>query len=383
MPQRKVGVSVSGTDLGNYGIGLYTRELLRSLAKHLAAKDVEIHVFGTQSELSAYFPSSGKIPDGFVLRTLPGYCGKSFVNSMYHKFVLPRVAAGLNLGVFVLPSGNRRVMNSRHFKTLAVVHDISQHFMGYKYGFLHERHLEWVVLKTLAKIDKLVAVSEFTARDLEQVLGRRGEVAAIHNGAVDRRVPVDAATCSRYFGGKPFILYPSRLEHPGKNHLNLLNAFSASGLGRDYQLVFTGQDWGAGPLIDTRIAELNLQSAVSVIGHQDEDEYNRLFNCAAAVLCIGVREGFGLHGLEAAMLEKPVLAANSGAMREFLRDYAVYCDPMDIDSISAGLRAVVKSEAKGEKQKFAEMYPEGYFTWERCGEAVCKEIEGLMDQQYG
>jgi len=379
MAYHRVGVSVSGTDLGEYGIGLYTRELLRSLERYLVPKEVEVHVFGTRAELSAYFPSAGKIPEGFVLRELPRYCAKAFINSLYHKLVLPRVVVASSIDVFVLPSGNRRVMSSRRFKTLAVVHDISQHFMEYKYGFLHERHLDWVVLRTLENIDKLVAVSKFTANDLEQVLGREGEVVTIHNGAVDRRVSVDVERCLRYFGGKPFLLYPSRLEHPGKNHLNLLAAFAASGLSRDYQLVFTGKDWGARPLIDARIAELDLQAAVSVIGHQGEDEYNRLFNCAAAVLCVGVREGFGLHGLEAAMLEKPVLASNTGAMQEFLCGYAVYCDPMDVDSITAGLRAVVETETQTEKRKFAELYPNGYFSWERCGEALCKEIEGLMD----
>ncbi len=310
---------------------------------------------------------------------MPQYCDNALANSLYHKFVLPGIVARLGIRLFVLPSGNRRVMSSPRVKTLAIVHDISQHFMGYKYGFLHERHLEWVVLKTLARVDRLVAVSKFTANDLEQVLDRPGEVVAIHNGAIDRRVATDGAVRLGGIGDKPFILYPSRLEHPGKNHLNLLEGFAASGLANDYQLVFTGKDWGAKALIDARIAELDLQSAVSVVGHQSEQAYNRLFNGAAAVLCVGLREGFGLHGLEAAMLEKPVLASTTGAMCEFLKDFAVYCDPMDAQSISEGLQAVVALDANGKRKKFRDMYPGGYFTWDRCGQAVCKEIAALMD----
>lgn len=372
----KIGVSVSGTDLGSYGIGLYTRELLKSMAANLLGQGYQIHVFGTPRELQAYFPSEEVLPDGFVLEPLPVLCDKSIVSSIYHRFVLPSVASRLDVQLLVLPSGNRRVTSSRKVKTLAVVHDISQHFMGFKYGFLHEKHLEWVVLNTLKRIDKLVAVSRFTARDLEEVLDRKGEVVTIHNGAADRLVDVSDSEFRRQAEHKPYLLYPSRLEHPGKNHLNLLEGFARSGLKDRFSLFLSGEDWGAKQQIQDRITALGLSESVKLMGHMPEQQYNELFTCASGIACVGLREGFGLHALEAALMNKPVLASDTGAMQEFLKDYAVYCDPTDIDSIAQGLNQVCQIEPD---QQFSDLYPDGYFTWERCGRELCNEVVTMME----
>jgi glycosyltransferase involved in cell wall biosynthesis len=53
----------------------------------------------------------------------------------------------------------------------------------------------------------------------------------------------------RYGLKQPFFLYIARLEHPGKNHVRLIEAFGRfkAETNSDWQLVLGGSDWHSRP----------------------------------------------------------------------------------------------------------------------------------------
>ena len=73
------------------------------------------------------------------------------------------------------------------------------------------------------------------------------------------------------------------------------------------------------------------------LGRVTDDELARLYRGARRVAYVSLYEGFGLPVLEALACGAPVVAARNEALCEVSGGAAVLVDPLDPDSIAAGL----------------------------------------------
>jgi glycosyltransferase involved in cell wall biosynthesis len=233
--------------------------------------------------------------------------------------------------------------------TVAVVHDLANLHVPGKYDALRMAYLRWVMLGALRSADVIVAVSGATRADLVHALGPRHDVRVVGNGVDTRRFvprppgdPEVAAARARAGLPGPYLLYPSRLEHPGKNHLRLLRAFAASGLARTHVLALSGADWGAGPAIQAERARLGLGDAVRLLGWISDRDMPALVAAAAAVIMAGLHEGFGLPALEALAAGRRVAVSSTGALPEVVGELGVLFDPLDEGSIARALGRAVE-----------------------------------------
>ena len=125
----------------------------------------------------------------------------------------------------------------------------------------------------------------------------------------------------------PYLLYLSRLEHPGKNHLRLLQAYAESPVRHTHRLALVGPDWGAGHRIQLEIQRLNLEDRVRIVGYVGDEHVPGLISEATAVIAVGLREGFGLPALEALAMGRPVVVSNTGALPEVVGELGILCIP--------------------------------------------------------
>jgi glycosyltransferase involved in cell wall biosynthesis len=77
-------------------------------------------------------------------------------------------------------------------------------------------------------------------------------------------------------------------------------------------------------------------------------------------------EGFGLPLLEAFTLGIPSIASNNSSLAEVARDAALLVDPMDRDSIAAGLVAICKTTDLRKTLEAKGLARAQEFSWERC-----------------
>ncbi len=341
-PRRRVAMSLGGTDRAGSGIGVCVTELLPRLAAALDRRAIDLTVIGTPAEIAAY-PTHH-----LTCHALPAWLDRPGVSAAHAMVRLGSVAASLGAEALLLPAANRRAPLWSAIPTVGIVHDLAQLHVPEKYDPLRMHYLHRWLLPAIGRIDQLVAVSDATRRDLQQAMGRDAEV--VPNGVdvgrfatppeVRREVP------ARLGLERPYILYVSRLEHPGKNHLRLVQAFARSGLAERMDLVLAGKDWGAGPLIDAEVGALGLPERVHRLGFVGDDDLPGLVGGAEVVTMVGLREGFGLPALEALAAGRPVVASKTGALPEVVGPWGELCDPYDVDDIRRALERSAGDEVR-------------------------------------
>ena len=372
----KVAFALGGTDWGRSGIGIYVRSVLPHLERRVEAEGGQLVVIGSPSELEAYAPEL----NGAARREVPRVLDSPAVSAAYYLGWAGRAAAAAKADVLLLPAANRRTTLLSPVPTVAVVHDLAQLAVDGKYDPLRMAYLRHVVVHALRSARRLVAVSRATRDDMVRALGvHADDVRVVPNGVDTSRFAPAAEGDERVAKARratgidgPYVLYAARLEHPGKNHVRLVRAFARSALRDTHVLALAGGDWGARERIEQEIARAGVRARVKLLGYVDDDVLGGLVAGADAVAMVGLREGFGLPALEALAAARPVLVADAGALPEVVGELGVLCDPLDEESIRAGLERVV-----GDRDHRARVEREGPLYASRRG--WDRTADGLFD----
>lgn len=372
-----VAFALGGSDLGRSGIGTYVREVLPPLIAQVRGEGGRVTAFGDECELAAF----GRALEGAQLTRAPSAAAKPGVNALWYLMRAGDFATALRADVLLLPAANRRITARSAIPTVAVVHDLAQLRVRNKYDALRMFYFRHVLLRALRRPTRLVAVSRATRDDLVRAVGIAAErIDVVYNGVNTQLFSglapngenVRAARCAAGLDRQPYLLYPARLEHPGKNHVRLLRAFARSGLAATHTLALSGGDWGAADLIKQTINELGLARSVSMLGFVPAAQLPALVAGADAVLMLGLHEGFGLPALEALSAGRPVCVSNTGALPEVVGELGVRCDPFDEQSVGQALQRIVHDECvRGRCEREGPSWA-AQFTWTRTA-------HGLLD----
>jgi glycosyltransferase involved in cell wall biosynthesis len=168
------------------------------------------------------------------------------------------------------------------------------------------------------------------------------------------RFSVDKAS-----GEDPYFLYPAR-AWPHKNHENLLYAqkIYRQRLGqRAWKLVLTaGHDRRSEQLKSLGVS-LDLETDLKFLGEVEEQELNRIYQSASALIFPSRYEGFGIPLIEAMYFGLPIICGHGGSQPEVAGEAALYVnveDPEDIASAMIRLTedGILREQlmAKGKRQ---------------------------------
>lgn len=196
---------------------------------------------------------------------------------------------------------------------------------------------------TLFRADRLIAVSDATAGDLEAHLGTsRRRVHTIHEG-----LDPDLADEERLVAAQrpevptPYVLFVSTFE-PRKNLVGVLRAFRlVVEWGYPGSLVLVGR-WGWRTNAIRR--ELDGSPARARIVHLDylpRESLLALYRDADCLLFPSWLEGFGLPLLEAMACRTPVVTSGRSAMPEVAGPAAVYVDPGSVHGIASAVASLL------------------------------------------
>jgi glycosyltransferase involved in cell wall biosynthesis len=225
------------------------------------------------------------------------------------------------------------------------------------------RFPEWTQPKTVrmhgAKLDRLDACdvvmtnSDFTAHDLQDLLGTPGErLHTAYPGVDDGFAPEG----DRVELDRPYLLTVATLE-PRKNLGTLIEAFRL--LDGDLTLaVAGGKGWGEQPELDV--------PGVERLGFIPHEQLPRWYRGASLVVYPSRFEGFGMPVAEAMASGVPVVASEHPSLDEACGEAAVRVDPESPEAIAAGIEQALQER---ERLVAAGLEHAGRFTWRACGEA--------------
>jgi glycosyltransferase involved in cell wall biosynthesis len=208
----------------------------------------------------------------------------------------------------------------------------------------------------------------------------RSKLHVVPNG-IDHRLyfprPAEAVEAFMVEHGQaaPYFFYVGRLEHPGKNHCRLIEAYEAfrdeSGL--EIDLVLAGADWSGAEVVHERIDASPCVDDIRRLGFVDDDDLPFWYCGARAVLLPSLSEGFGIPIAEAFACGVPVVASHLPPLKEVGADEAEYVDPLDAASIRDGLTRISRGggEGGGARRERARG-----FDWDEVAEQI-RRIYGL------
>jgi glycosyltransferase involved in cell wall biosynthesis len=186
---------------------------------------------------------------------------------------------------------------------------------------------------------RIIAVSEFTARELVDLLAVPETKIRVIPNAVG---PPFTANGDAAEGD--YVLAVSTLE-PRKNLGRLVEGFRRAGLNGCELRVVGARGWGD--------VEPVPSAGVRWLGEVSDDELARLYRGARCAAYVSLYEGFGLPVLEAMACGTPVVTADLPPIHEFARG-VVTVDPRDADAIAAGLsEALARGDELGREGREA------------------------------
>jgi glycosyltransferase involved in cell wall biosynthesis len=209
--------------------------------------------------------------------------------------------------------------------TVVTVHDLAVLRHPEAFPRWTRSYAPLLVPKVLRAAHSVIAVSEFTASELETLLRVPREKIHVVPNAVDDTFSPDGPRADG-----DYVLAVGTLE-PRKNLARAIEA--AAQIGVDLRVV-GAPGWGG---VEARGAN------VTWLGSVDDDELACQYRGALCVVYPSVYEGFGLPVLEAMACGAAVVTSAGGATAEVAGDAAVLVDPLDVGAIAAGIETAIAS----------------------------------------
>jgi glycosyltransferase involved in cell wall biosynthesis len=225
--------------------------------------------------------------------------------------------------------------------------------------------------------DEIIAISQNTARDIERFWRLPTEhLTVVHHGVDHQRfcpAPLELAKTvarERFDLRLPFFLYVARLEHPGKNHVRLLEAFNRfkAETRLPWQLVLAGGDWHGAEVIHAAIAHSPVASDIRCLGFVPEEQLPFLYRAADVFVYPSLYEGFGFPPLEAMACGRPVLCSTRGALGEVVGDSAATVEPEDVAALQFQLTRLATDSGLRERLAAEGLERSRRFAWHRTAQ---------------
>ena len=217
--------------------------------------------------------------------------------------------------------------------------------------------------------DRIIAVSQFTARQVIEILGvEEARVRVVHHGVrVTKQAPV---------AREKIVLHVGAIQHR-KNIARLVDAFEA--VDGDWRLVLAGSAGYGAEEIDAKIGAARSRERIRLTGYVAPAELAQWYARATIFAFPSLDEGFGMPVLEAMAAGVPVIAGNRSALPEVAGDAAWLVDPEDTDELAGALGALTQDPERRADLSRRGIERAAKFTWAEAVEKTWQVYRELAD----
>jgi glycosyltransferase involved in cell wall biosynthesis len=281
------------------------------------------------------------------LERVPELTLKRHAFALRGRAAVPVRDVGWYLGVLPLLARDADVLHCPTFRApirarlplVVTFHDLAVLRHPETFNAWTQRYSRALLPRVVRAAARIIAVSEFTARELVDLLAVPKKKIRVIPNAVG---PPFTAKGDAADGD--YVLAVSTLE-PRKNLGRLVEGFRRAGLNGCELRVVGARGWGN--------VEPVPSAGVRWLGEVSDDELARLYRGARCAAYVSLYEGFGLPVLEGMACGTPVVTADLPSIHEFARG-VVTVDPRDADAIAAGLNeALARGDELGREGREA------------------------------
>ena len=370
----KIGFSTFVMQGGKSGVATYVRNLIRFLQLEDTENTYDLLMARHEADL---IPLTNP---NFKKTLSASFVNQPVVNLAWHNMALPQK----RYDVLHIPS-YRRIPLVKKTKIVATVHDLAAFAIDGKYDPARMFFNRKVVPAMIRNADHVIAVSHSTKNDLIREIGYPEDKISVIYSGIDsdlfRPVPKAEARERLLMShglDKPFFVYVSRLEHPAKNHVRLIEAFERFKLENDsaHQLVFAGADWSGADAIRARVVESPVKDDIVFLGFAPMKSLPLLYSGCDLMIYPSLFEGFGFPIVEALACGAPVICSNTSSMKEIAGRLVPTFNPSNaaeiFQSIATAAATGTDAARQAEGMEYALM-----FDWRKTAREVIKVYQSV------
>jgi len=358
------------------GVGKYTESLVKALSQIPAPYEFLLCYFNFRSRFKGLEIKAENFKNNGI--KLPG---RAF-SFLWKKMNAPNFDSLFGeADLFHFPNFILRPVKSG--TTIVTIHDLAfKRFPQY----IEKKNLAFLtghIPRTLARADRIIAVSEFTKKELLKFYSiPENKIEVIHEGIDENFKKIDNAgrlteIRNKYKLPERFFLWVGTLE-PRKNISGLLDAFS------DFKkidksncrLVMVGKwGWNYHGFMD-KIKKMIMREDVILTEYVSDEDLPAIYNLAEAFIFPSIYEGFGLPPLEAMACGVPVITTQ--ALNEVVGEAAVKVSERNLEEIVRAMKDILENE--GIKK---DLIQKGFkrieqFSWEKAARETLALYEKAM-----
>jgi glycosyltransferase involved in cell wall biosynthesis len=276
---------------------------------------------------------------------------------------------------------------------VVTIHDMSSLLFGERSGMRENINL-YGFRRGLMRADRVIAVSEATRRDVEQMLGipaqrLRQVYSAPDPKFLDQHPPSTARAAGpdvwemekkrmleRYQINYPFLLYSGRIR-PHKNIPRLVEAFAVlrgelehHPLYGNLRLIIIGDEISRHPEVRRTVIQTRMEHSVRFLGFVPFDTLKVFYTAATAFVFPSLYEGFGLPPLEAMASGTPVVTSNASSLSEAVAEAAMIINPENVFDMARGIREVLLDNGLRARLIASGFKQVKQFSWQRTAAEV-------------
>lgn len=360
------GLSGTGID----GIGQYCQELLAEFSKK---SDLQVALFSFGIEHS----KAGA-------KTLPSYAGHLARGLLKLESRISETSQFFNNADIIhstdqlIPIVTKKPLIATVMDTIPLSHP--------EFIRASSRYLKTTLWKGLTKrADHIITISEFSKTEIVNHMSYPEEKITSIPLGVDERYFEKISTeqiqsvLHKFSIDRPFFLFVGSIQ-PRKNLLRILQAHAAlpNNYAKDLPLVIAGKiAWDDGETI--RAIQVAIADKRCIwIDYVSDIDKRSLMQATLGLVFASLYEGFGLPILEAFASQAPVLTSSLTSMPEVAGGSALLVDPIDTESISNGLLALLNNQAQIQDLKTSGLDRAKLLNWNQAAESTRKVYQTFL-----
>lgn len=332
-------------------------------------------------------------PNAIVPKELNGY-SNVIVKLVNWKYLWTQVGLAWEtwqkpvLDVLWVPAHTLPVLRNPQIKTVVTIHGLEYQWLPEYKNLLQRWYLPLSTMYAARSADKLIAVSKFTAKQLEKELHTSSKkIKVVYEGTAIHTPGVKGTHTPGVFEKyglqeKKYVLFVGTIQ-PRKNLPALIAAFSQLHLDlhgdmAQTKMVIAGSVGWLAQDVFNAVQTSAIPDKVIFTGRISPEELDQLYAGAALYVQPSITEGFGLPILEARQWGVPVISSDGGALSEVVGEAGIIV-PLN-DHFGQRLTEAME-RVLNEKKRQKVLITKGYkrvkeLTWQRAAKLTLEALLG-------
>ena len=267
---------------------------------------------------------------------------------------------------------------------IGVVHDMAAYWENGKARESLGAVIRMALPNGLRRLDRVIAVSRWVKQELIDLVKVKDSLIEVVPNGIDTTLfyprPHNAESViliQPFSFRRPYILCVSRIDHPVKNHVRLIQAFNIFKERGKYphRLVLTGGDSNNAAKVKAAALASPWRGDIFFTGHFPLKSLPELYSGADFVVVPSMYEGFGMGALEAMASGVPAICARASSLPETAEQAALYFDPHDAEDMAGQMIILTAKADVYQECRRLGLERARTFSWDACVERTLQIIQ--------